>query len=332
MSELQNAKALVRDFIDRLDRAAAGDETGSVFQSGASEDLKYRGVHPFDTLFGSDVVADRVWSPLKDAMPLIQRRIDIFLCGHNALPGESGLWVVETGNLLGDFTDGWLGIPATQRAAYLPYVSLYRIEDARIVEMVEFLDVLAVITQAGLNPWLRHHSGGYMMSPGPRTHDGRLAEPQDAAATEATFTLTYEMLADLAKSYASPDDHMKRFWHDDMVWFGPTGIGTSLGFKGYRRGHTGPFEHKLDTVDILREEVTVAEGNFSAVMWWPCLRMRNIGDYMGVPANDNLAEMRVVDLYRRDGDKLAENWIFIDMLHFLKGQNVNLLASIRKGD
>ena len=56
--------------------------------------------------------------------------------------------------------------------------------------------------------------------------------------------------------------------------------------------------------------------------------MRNTGDYMGVPANDTVAEMRVVDLYRRDGDKLAENWIFIDMLHFLKMQGVDLLAQI----
>ena len=26
--------------------------------------------------------------------------------------------------------------------------------------------------------------------------------------------------------------------------------------------------------------------------------------------------MRVVDIYRREGDKLAENWIFIDIPHF----------------
>ncbi len=63
-------------------------------------------------------------------------------------------------------------------------------------------------------------------------------------------------------------------------------------------------------------------------MWWPCLTLRNTGDYLGVPANDVAAEMRVVDLYRRDGDKLAENWIFIDMLHFLAQQGVDLLADI----
>jgi hypothetical protein len=29
-------------------------------------------------------------------------------------------------------------------------------------------------------------------------------------------------------------------------------------------------------------------------------------------------EMRVVDIYRRDGDKLAYKWIFIDFQHYLK--------------
>ncbi len=330
MSEIQSAKALIRTFVGDLDAAASGEATRAAFREHSADGLAYRGVHPYNILTGSDSVADHVWSPLKAAMSLLQRRKDIFLAGHNNLPGRSGLWVVEMGNLLGDFTQDWLGIPATGKATYVPYVSFYRIEDDRIAEMVEFLDLLAAMTQAGLNPWLQDHTGGFMMSPGPRTHDGLLDGPQDAAATEKTFALTHEMLADLAKSYTSPADHIRRYWHEDMNWFGPTGIGASLGFAGYRRGHTEPFEHKLDTVDILHEEVTAAEGNFSAVMWWPCLRMRNTGDYMGVPANDALAEMRVVDVYRREGDKLAENWIFIDMLHFLKDQGVDVLANLQK--
>ena len=330
MSEIRGAKSLTRAFVANLDAAAPGEETRAALREFSADGLAYRGVHPFNMLTGSDSVADRVWSPLKAAMPLLQRRKDIHLCGHNSLPGRSGLWVVEMGNLLGDFTQDWLGIPPTGKATYVPYVSFYRIEDDGIVEMVEFLDLLAAITQAGLNPWLQDHTGGFMMSPGPRTHDGLLDGPQDAAATGRTFALTHEMLADLAKSYTSPAGHMKRYWHEDMNWFGPTGIGASLGLSGYRRGHTEPFEHKLDIVDILPEEVTAAEGNFSAVMWWPCLRMRNTGDYMGVPASDAVAEMRVVDVYRREGDKLAENWIFIDMLHFLKDQGVDVLADLWK--
>jgi len=43
-------------------------------------------------------------------------------------------------------------------------------------------------------------------------------------------------------------------------------------------------------------------------------------------SSDKVGEMRVVDLYRRNGNKLAENWIFIDHLHFLKCVGIDLLG------
>ena len=47
-----------------------------------------------------------------------------------------------------------------------------------------------------------------------------------------------------------------------------------------------------------------------------------------MPPYQGYAEMRVVDIYRRDGDKLAENWVFIDLLHFLNMQGHDILAEI----
>ncbi len=42
--------------------------------------------------------------------------------------------------------------------------------------------------------------------------------------------------------------------------------------------------------------------------------------------------MRVVDIYRRDGNKLAENWIFIDLLHYLRLLGVDVLERCRSID
>ena len=47
-----------------------------------------------------------------------------------------------------------------------------------------------------------------------------------------------------------------------------------------------------------------------------------------MPAFDDYADMRVVDIYRREGNKLAENWIFIDLLNFLNMQGRDILAEI----
>ena len=38
--------------------------------------------------------------------------------------------------------------------------------------------------------------------------------------------------------------------------------------------------------------------------------------------------MRVVDMYREQDGKLAENWIFIDILHYLNMQGLDVLARL----
>lgn len=324
-NDLNAAKAVVADFTERLDSAAPGEETRQVCARYMADAHGYRGVRPFYEIPGTAALADTVYSPLKAAMTTSQRRLDMLFASRDHLKPDGAIWVVSMGHLLGDMTGDWLGIPAQERTVFLPYATMHRVDAGKIAETVEFWDVLAVLTQAGRNPYAAHQSGAHLMSPGPKTHDGLGLHA--AQETAATHKITTEMLADLAKSYTSPSAHMTRFWHPDMNWFGPSGIGASLGFPGYRRGHTDPFEEKLNTTDIIDWELACAEGNFSAVMWWPCLRMQNIGGYMGVPANDARAEMRVLDLYRRQGDKLAENWIFIDMLHFLAAQGVDLLET-----
>jgi len=40
--------------------------------------------------------------------------------------------------------------------------------------------------------------------------------------------------------------------------------------------------------------------------------------------------MRVVDMYRRDGDKLVENWVLIDIPHYLAQQGLDVLARMRQ--
>ena len=37
-----------------------------------------------------------------------------------------------------------------------------------------------------------------------------------------------------------------------------------------------------------------------------------------MPASETPADMRVVDIYRREGDKLVENRVFIDLLDWMK--------------
>ena len=51
---------------------------------------------------------------------------------------------------------------------------------------------------------------------------------------------------------------------------------------------------------------------------------------MGMPAGNKPADMRVIDFYRRDGDKLTDNWVFIDFLHFWKMQGLDVLKRMKE--
>ena len=70
----------------------------------------------------------------------------------------------------------------------------------------------------------------------------------------------------------------------------------------------------------------LAEGNFGGFFGWANLTLRNTGGYLGMSDSPGLADMRVVDMYRAENGKLAENWVFIDLLHYLDMQGLNVLA------
>ena len=106
------------------------------------------------------------------------------------------------------------------------------------------------------------------------------------------------------------------------------GIGAAYTVQRYTRQHAGPFTACLsDGYRFNGHLCRLAEGNFGGFFGWANLSLRNAGGYMGMTASpEGLADMRVVDLYRREGDKLAENWIFIDILHYLNMQGLDVLA------
>lgn len=41
------------------------------------------------------------------------------------------------------------------------------------------------------------------------------------------------------------------------------------------------------------------------------------------------ADMQVVDVYCREGDKLSENWVLIDIPYWLKQQGLDILERTR---
>lgn len=111
-----------------------------------------------------------------------------------------------------------------------------------------------------------------------------------------------------------------------MLWWGPEGIGATYTIPRYIEQLQRPFRSMLKDRAFNGHVVRLAKGNFGGFFAWPNLSLTPTGGFMGLPAGPR-ADMRVVDIYRRSGNKLAENWIFIDMLHFLNMQGVDALGA-----
>ncbi|MEO1110392.1 MAG: nuclear transport factor 2 family protein [Pseudomonadota bacterium] len=326
MADLQAAKRLVLKANAALDVAGV-DEVAAALSPFVSDDYRWRGMHPFHEMSGLSEVANRFWSPLKVAMGPMQRRADMFLAGMNQLDDWSSLWVVEMGHLMALWDNPWLGFAPSRKLGFLRYAEFHRIENGLIVETANYVDILNFLSQAGYRT-VPDLTGVELLSPGPKTHDGLLFNEQEPAEGLRTVELISAMVTDLRENtICSPGNHIDQFWTDDMSWFGPGGIGAS-GFKhGYRRGHAGPFEQGLEYVHHTEHVARIGEGMFGGFFGYPSLTMKSKG-YLGLPPSDTPADMRIVDLYRREGDKLAENWIFIDIPHFLAMQGVDILAEL----
>lgn len=326
MSDYQNNKQLIRAYYQELEKASS-KSIERVLRSYCTNDYTWYGVYPFNEQNDPGGVVERFWKPFFHSWKSVQRREDIFMAGTSEIDGAQ--WVTSMGHLVGLLDDSWLGIPATGRMTFLRYAEFNCIKDNKISRTGFFCDIIGVMNQAGIHP-LPPQTGASFIYPGPKTHDGLLFAPQDNSESKKTMTLVNRMIDDLSALNKSGDDqcspeYLARTWHDDMIWYGPAGIGASYTIPRYQQQHQYPFRTGLRDKVFNGHLCRFAEGNYAGFFGWPNLTNTPTGGFLGLPANDIRADMRVVDIYRRAGDKLAENWVLIDLPYWLKQQGVDIL-------
>jgi len=329
MSNFQKSKSLVLEYYKELESATA-DTVASIIGKYTSSDYKWYGVYPFNEQEGAEAVAEAFWKPFLSSWSPVQRRQDIFLAGNNMMADtDDTQWVISMGHLMGLRDSSWLGIPATRKMGFLRYADFNCVKDGKIIQSGFFCDIIAVMNQAGIHP-LPPQTGASFVYPGPRTNDGVLLAPQDSAEATKTLELVNRMIDDLTAINKSGDDMpspelLAKTWHDDMIWYGPAGIGASYTIQRYQEQHQYPFRTGLADKTFNGHVCRFAEGNYAGFFGWPNLTNTATGGFMGLPASNIPADMRVVDIYRRQGDKLAENWVLIDLPYWLKQQGVDIL-------
>ena len=316
----QAEKELVRRYYAALD-------SGADISGFCSDTMVWRGFHPFGLVTGPAEVQDQFWRPLQAALTPIQRRMDIFMAGRNQMDGKASTWVASMGHLMGLFDAPWLGIAPTRKIAMLRYAAFHKVVDGQIVDEAMYFDLPHLMVQAGYRPF-GPQTAAELVQPGPMTHAGLMFDPQPPEAGVATLAAINAMISDLGTwGLGLPlEDELRRTWAEDMIWWGPTGIGATYTIPRYAAQHSGPFRAAFADRSGTGHICRMAEGAFGGFFGWPNFRAKHVGGFMGMPASDTPIEFRVIDMYRAGGSKLHENWVFIDLLHVWNQLGTDLLT------
>ncbi|MFV0243986.1 MAG: ester cyclase [Qingshengfaniella sp.] len=308
-------------------------------------EIQVRAAHPINEGRGYDFLLDSVWMPLLTAFPDLERR-DLIVMG-GAYEGRE--YVAMMGHYCGTFRADWLTIPATGRPIYLRYGEVHELRDGRIVQTNCLWDVLDVIRQAGFWP-IAPSLGTEGMWPGPLTADGLLLSPQDPGQSQTSLAQTLAMHDTLA-AFSDRDGGgreallampQRDHWHPRMMWYGPSGIGTTRGLQGFVDYHQLPFRTAFpgrkgggqwDEIADLKAQrggghyIRLGDGPYSVTGGWPSVFAMHEGpDFLGVGATGRPVTMRVMDFYLHHEGLIRENWVPLDVLDLLLQMGVDVLA------
>ncbi len=317
-------------------------------------DVDWRGSHPMNEIKGTKSVAETVWGPLKNCLPDIERRDEIMIGGrYRNRHGEEHDMVACMGHYCGTFKQDWLEIPATGQPLFIRYGEIHTVRDGKITGSTCLWDVLDVIRQAGFWP-LAPSWGSEGRWMGPITCDGLVMREQDMDQGLASIAQTLAMHKSLSEYN---DDEMKgrdglinmpqkEHWHQKMMWYGPSGIGTTRGLEGFVDFHQLPFrlfwpgrkggqsiineEAETGTMSNAGHYIQIGDGAYSVTGGWPSVVAENRGGGLfGSGVTGRKTEMRVMDFYLHHEGKIRENWIPIDIIHILLQLDVDIMQRVR---
>ncbi|WP_420631422.1 ester cyclase [Candidatus Leptofilum sp.] len=336
-SRNQKNKGMVWDFWQRMNHVEV-ENAPRVIRNAFHEDVDWNGSHPINQLRGTAALIARFWEPLRRAFPDLKRNVHIFMGGLSG--GEA--WVSGLGYFSGTFWQNWLDIPATGQKTTIPFGQFYLMREGKIAESFVILDLLAVMRQAGyqvLPPSLGAEGGNVAA---PHTRDGVLLTAQDALETRQTGQLVEAMIRGLLRyDRRAGIESMEQthYWHPQMHWYGPTGIGSCFSFAEYEDFQLRPWMTSFgEWPDLavgdgrvigLAEGDYLAEGKYASLGVWDAPFSIHHREYLGVPATGKLLTMRDFDWYRREGNRLAQNWIPIDMIDLFMQMDVDLFGRMR---
>ncbi|MGF1702849.1 ester cyclase [Photobacterium makurazakiensis] len=308
---------------------SSNDQQTSVAHNALNADVKWCVAHPVNDLNGPQSTLEAFLLPLQQALPDVERRPFIIMDGEY----EGRTWFNSTGYFVGTFEQPLFGIPATGKTLYLRYTEMTCVEDGKITESYIIPDFIDAMNQAGVNP-LRNSLGhdGLVLPPAPA--NGFNHGTVDIEASQLSQQLVEDMLGCLGRFDGNDlfSMDLEKYWHNDFMWYGPAGIGTTRGIKGFRNHHQAPFVFAFPDRSVDIELNILAQNDYVSTGGWPHMHGTHTGQsgWLGLAPTGKHIELRVMDIWRRDGELLKENWVAIDIIHILQQLGHDVFAQMKE--
>ena len=337
MSSEQNQqnKQLVWEFWQSLE-SSDSRQIEAVARQFMSEDYVWHGPDPINHLRGVDAFASDFWQPLLHSFPDLKRQTHIFIGGksNGRIDGtnDGHMWVSGTGYFNATFANDYLTIPATREAVNIRWGEFCRIEQDKIVESYFLLDFIDLMQQAGFQvlPPSRGVDGIY---PPPKARDGILLEAQDEHTSAHTLEHIRRFIFDALNSYnqsALKSMGIADYFHSDVQWYGPGGIGACLSLKEFEDNHQRHWLRAYPDRQVQDLDALIAEGGYSGGPGWAGVLATHTGDYLDAKATNKLVEFNGLDFWKLENDRYIENWVFVDMVHLFRQFGIDLFERLTK--
>lgn len=334
MSEInQRNKAVARAWWDAADTAPL-DALSSTASNYLADDLIWQGFAPLEDTNDTQALVDQYLHPLRSAFPDLKRQIHIVMGGVSDGKADGASdgahWVGATGYLCGTQLKDLWGIPARNRALRLRWGEFLEFDaEGRIIRIQMLIDVIDWLEQLGLSP-LPAPRGAPFVYPAPTGDDGQLWEDQG----DADELLTYGRQFIFGGLNAFDQSALKSmgmadFFHPNLKWYGPGGIGACLSLQEFEELHQRPWldafpDRKVGNLDNL-----IAEGDYVGASSLPGVWLTHTGPYLGHTATGERAGVNGIDFWRREKGLFTENWVFVDMVHLFAQFGVDLMTRMR---